>query len=133
MPTRFLSPEQRSRYGKFTSTPSEQILARYFHLDANQIEEISRLRNDYNRLGFAILLCSVRYLGRFPSDFNEVPDVVVSYISDQLGILSEISLSHYFVAITPTYKRHTARIRAVLNLHEFYNSPMAIFAVTRRL
>lgn len=39
-----------------------------------------------NRLGWAIRLGTVRYLGTFPENPEDVPDVVVDYVAEQLGL-----------------------------------------------
>ena len=49
MPTRHLSGEQRQRYGNFTAAPSQDHLARYFHLDRSDREIIDRLRGHHIR------------------------------------------------------------------------------------
>jgi hypothetical protein len=73
MPTRHLSDEQRQRYANFAAEPSPEGLARYFHLDRTDREVIDGLRGDHNRLGFALMLGSARFLGVFPGAGAEIP------------------------------------------------------------
>ena len=66
MPTRHLSDEQRQRYANFATAPSADQMAQYFHLDRSDREITDGLRGDHNRLGFALMLGSARFLGVFP-------------------------------------------------------------------
>jgi len=61
-------------------------VARYFHLDDGDLQRLASKRGAHNRLGFAVQLTTVRYLGRFLDDMTQAPRSVLSTLSSQLDI-----------------------------------------------
>ena len=86
MPVSFLSNDQRENYVRFTEVPSTHDLDRYFHLDEFDLGLISQKRGQNNRLGFALQLGTVRYLGTFLDDSIDVPAPVLQTLARQLYI-----------------------------------------------
>lgn len=96
MAIQILTDEQRRRYARFAGNPSPEQLARHFHLDIADQEIIQTLRGDHNRLGFALMLCSARFLGAFPDNETEVPKSVRATLARQIALEPDAPLSGYF-------------------------------------
>lgn len=60
-------------------------LGTYFTFTQHDLEIIQQRRRDYYRLGFAVQLCVLRYLGWTLSDIKEVPVQVLRYIAKQIN------------------------------------------------
>src|SRR3954463_5522321 len=85
MPSRFLSDDQRARYGRYAGDPNEEQLARHFHLAAADRELVGGMRGAHNRLGFAVQLGTARFLGAFLDDPAQTPPAVITAMARQLG------------------------------------------------
>jgi len=131
MPTRHLTDDQRRGFASFGGDPSGEQLARYFHLDRFDCDVIGRLRGDHNRLGFAVLLCSARFLGVFPNARDAIPASVLETLSHQLGIKQGVTLAGYFEG--RTHERHVVLIRARFGFTDLGHNAAARFRLTRWL
>ncbi len=62
MPANFLSRSERHALTHFPALVSETDLVRYFKLSNRDFEQLAPLRGSHNRFGFALALCTIRYL-----------------------------------------------------------------------
>ena len=85
MPVQFLSDEQARRYGSFHGDPSAEQLSRFFSFGAAEHEDIVRHRTDRARLGYAVQLGCVRFLGCSP-DLGAVPAAVIHHVAAAIAV-----------------------------------------------
>jgi hypothetical protein len=128
MPVSFLTAEQRNSYGRYAGTPSPNDLSRYFHLDDADLAYISHKRGDHSRLGIALQLTTVRFLGTFLDDPVAVPPAVIQTLAKQL----DISALDCLLAYRDNRLRwaHTVEIRSHYGYREFVD-PSAGFRLAR--
>ena len=118
MPVEFLSDGEASAYGAYRGAPSQSDLEKLFFLDDADRQLIARRRGAHNRLGFALLLTTVRYLGVFLANPLDVPDGVVGYLAGQLGISDPGCVQRYTARRTTRFE-HADEIKAAYELREF--------------
>ncbi len=130
MPVSFLNEEQERRYGRFAGEPSPEQLARYFHLDDADRALVGERRGAHMRLGFAVQLGTVRFLGTFLEEPTDVPPRAVRFVADQLGLAGDGLLREY--AASRWRIRHPAEIRDRYGYQPF-SDPLVQFRLNRWL
>jgi TnpA family transposase len=130
MPVSFLSNEQRENYGRYAGVPSLHDLARYFHLDDADHALIAKKRGGHNRLGFAVQLSTIRYLGTFLDDPMAVPAAVLHTLSKQLCM--DVGEGRSTYSTGEQRWLHATEIRAAYGYVEI-TEPRAAFRLTRWL
>ena len=82
----FLSDEQAARYRRYHADPSPEQLARFFYLGPLDLPSVAQRRLPPNQLGYAVQLCTLRFLGAFLPDPAQVPAIVVQMLAEQLHL-----------------------------------------------
>jgi hypothetical protein len=131
MPVDFLTEEQERGYGQFIDDQTELELAQFFYLDTADWRLLATRRGDHNRLGFAVQLCAVRYLGVFPADLRTVPERVARFVARQLHCADlAAALARYHAG--DMRWQHQAEIRTAGGYRDV-NDGAATFPVVRLL
>jgi len=86
MPVEFLTAGQRADFGRYTTEPTAVELARCFHLDDAEHQHLAGKRGTASRLGFALQLTTVRFLGRFLEEEREIPRGVIRFMAREIGL-----------------------------------------------
>jgi Domain of unknown function (DUF4158) len=118
----FLTLEQQQRYGRYESEPTPMQLARYFHLDDTDFDSVLIRRGNQNRLGFALQLVSVRFLGTFLENPLDVPPGVIIHVATQLGI-SDIECLPRYLERSVTHWEHQGEIQQRYGYRDFSGQP----------
>lgn len=95
MPVNLITLAQRESYGRYVKPPTPDELSRCFHIHDGDRALITLKRGNHNRLGFALQLVTVRFIGIFLEDPLEVPPAIAQMVSKQLEITDFDSLHEY--------------------------------------
>ena len=85
MPVSFLSDAERDRLSHCPAEIDDADIVTYFTLSDADVVQVRTVNTDSHRLGFALQLGLVRYLGFVPTELA-VPEAVVGYVAAQLDV-----------------------------------------------
>jgi TnpA family transposase len=117
VPVDFLSADHQAAYGRYSEPPSAAQLERFFHFDDRDRALIDRRRGDHNRLGFAVQLGTVRFLGRFLARPAEVPQVVAARVAGELRVDPGCLID--YARRQPTHREHAGEIQREYGYRDF--------------
>jgi len=118
----FISDTQQRQYGRYTVDPNEIQLTQFFHLDDTDFALINKRRREYNRLGFALQLTTVRFLGTFLPDPLDVPQNAIQFIAFQLAIANTDCIGNYRIR-RATGVAHRTEIQRQYGYQDFHSPP----------
>ncbi len=90
MPIQFLTDADHTRLNCCPDEVNQDDLDTFFQLNSKDMNIIGNLRGDSNRLGFALQLCCLRYLGFFPNNLYNLAPAIINYVSEQLSLSVEV-------------------------------------------
>ncbi|WP_326830039.1 DUF4158 domain-containing protein [Streptosporangium sp. NBC_01810] len=118
MPVEFLTDDEAAAYGRFAGPPARADLERVFFLDDEDRALVGRRRGEHMKLGFALQLVTVRWLGTFLEDPLDVPGVVLEFVAEQLGVEDPSQVKRY-TERRPTPFDHQQEIRQAYGWKDF--------------
>jgi TnpA family transposase len=81
---RLLSDQQLAPFWAWAS--DERAIVRHYTLSPADLDLIAKKRTASNRLGFAVLVCGMRFPGRVLDVAETPPAAVLAFIADQIGV-----------------------------------------------
>ncbi len=127
--TSILTPEQRLELIQIPEDISDRLLARYHTFSEQDLNVIHGRRRDYNKLGFAVQLCMLRFPGRIVTNSSDIPQRVLSHIAAQLAL--PVSALDGYGKRDNTLYEHMDEIRAIYGFRNY--GWREILLLTRRL
>jgi TnpA family transposase len=98
--------------------PTEQSeLVRHFTLAEADLAAIQRCRGDHNRLGYALMLCYLRFPGRPLQAGERPPSALLAFVAEQIDVLPD-AIDEY-LASERNRQRHVAECQEQLGLRPF--------------
>ncbi len=102
--------------------PTEQReLVRHFTLSEADLAAIRRCRGDHNRLGYALMLCYLRFPGRVLRAGEHPPAPLLAFVADQLEVLP--GCIDAYLAAERNRQRHAIECQEKLGLRPSAGAP----------
>ena len=125
MPVDFLTEAERERWQCLPDTMPQDDLFVFFLLSDDDRRETQRQRDPQNRLGYALQLCILRYLGFVPDDLQAIPHEVVAFVAEQLEI--DPSVLTLYASRRRTQTDHQLHVQAYLKFRRA--TPLDFYAL----
>ena len=114
----FLNEFQRQKLELYPEMLIKDDMFKFFTLSENDKVFLKNFRGESNKLGVAIQLSTIRFIGFIPENFFKLDRTFVRYISKQLNINFQ---SFYEYAVREqTRTEHLSKVLTYLN-YNYYN------------
>ena len=120
MPRRELLTEMQ-RLAFTEPATDEREMVRHYILGAEDLALIDRRRGDHDRLGFAVMLCYLRFPGRTLRQDEQPPMAMLTFLAEQLKI--EAASFADYAERDKTRREHLAEIQSLVG-YRIFNRPI---------
>jgi TnpA family transposase len=86
MPVQLFTEAEHARRNRFPEMIGDEDLVGFFTLSERDLDSIPRFSAAHNRLGYALQLRALRFMGFVPDDLTSVPPAAVAFLARQLGM-----------------------------------------------
>jgi TnpA family transposase len=125
MPIHWLTEAERNRFQNFPADVSEADRTAFFTLSDDDRRLVESKHGDQNRLGCALLVCTLRWLGFVPDNLGRAPLTVLVYLARQLNV--ENAISDRYGRRERTRRDHFAEVAAHLGFRRATPDDWRIF------
>ena len=115
----FLSEEQRQSLSRFPEFIDEADVIKFFLLSEYDKMVIPVRSHSYTRLGFALSLCALRFLGFIPEELSLVPENAMLFVLKQINLESIPDDFEQYGIRAQTRTDHALRIEQHLSFKPF--------------
>ena len=115
MPVQLFTEAERAQRDRFPKVIAYEDLVIFFTLSDRDQESIPRYSAPHNRLGYALQLCALRFMGFVPDDLSSAPPEAVAFVAQQLRVKLDV-LADYGTR-AQTRQDHLQAVQAHLGYH----------------
>lgn len=90
MPIQLFTEAERVQRNHFPEVIAYEDLVIFFTLSDRDLECMPRHSAPHNRLGYALQLCALRFMGFVPDDLNSAPPEAVAFVAQQLAVEPDV-------------------------------------------
>jgi hypothetical protein len=86
MPIYIFTETERATLDTFPAEITHEDLITFFTLSEADKEQLLIYSSPYNHLGFALQLCTLRFMGFVPEELMRIPPAIVEYVAQQITV-----------------------------------------------
>jgi Domain of unknown function (DUF4158) len=86
MPIHIFTEAERATLYTFPAEITHADLITFFTLSEADKAQLPIYSAPYNRLGFALQLCTLRFMGFVPEELRRIPPAIVEYMAEQITV-----------------------------------------------